>query len=441
MKKLLLLGVMSVAIMTGCGDTDDMQVISPREGEILSEKELCSDVPFRFVADSIEIQTDFDGVTRGSNEGKLMDNFGLFCLAKQPIKDGVTGKKSPSWSGKASAEINKHSVWKKNIPISVRYSTDNRINIIYDNPINPDTLPYYPEKEWFSYGFVAYHPRTENIVYTQATITAYIKLDGREKVMYSMAKEPKDLFTDDEVNKWAFSKPYFEYLGEGPQSGAEEFVYPYFSFQTLTSTLNFYFFSKDEPVSNLHIDKVEFDDFPCIMMLGLATMLRDANKIAYDMKSSIATSPFIKNDNIFSEKGLDQFPELTSAFGHYELYEENGESISGQKNADGSYKYTLTTEKRKMGGSIYIPPVYAAHSRSTLKIFLTLADDYGNKYKCQSPVEVPAPANGWGRNTQYNIKIMLNNPSEVAKDASLAEWKLGDPIVIDATSKSWTSLP
>lgn len=446
MKKILLVGIVSVAALLGCSETDGLQAENPLEeemnlvdDELIPEDELYSKVPFNFSA------TAEPDITRGMTTTGY-NNVGLFCLAKRPINDGITELRKPSWSGKAKAVINQHSIWKKNVPVSVQYTTGSSIKMVWDSPMNKDYFPYYPNKDWFAYGFVAYHPRTENIVYTQTSITAYIKLDGRDKVFYSMAKAPKMELNDVNLNNISFSKSFYEALdpddtGEFPEPGTEEYVYPYFHFDVLTSTLNFYFYSKEEPVNSLHIEKVEFDDFPCIMYLGLARMLRYADKTAYDMKSSIAKKPFILNQEKFDDNNLSQFEELADGpFGHFELYEDNGDAISGQKNADGSYKYTLTTERKKVGGSIYIPPVYSGHTREALKIYITVADDAGNKYKCQSPVVVKTKS-GWKQATSYDIPIWLNNPSEVAKDASLARWDVGDPIEIDATTTTWVEQP
>lgn len=446
MKKILFVGMMAVAALMGCSETDGLQAESPFEEEIdlfdeeeIPEEELYSNVPFNF---SVAGET---AITRGMTTTGF-NNVGLFCLAKRPINDGITELRKPSWSGKAKAVINQHSIWKKNIPVSVQYTTGNSIKMVWDNPMNKDYYPYYPNKDWFAYGFVAYHPRTENLVYTQTSITAYIKLDGRDKVLYSMAKAPKMDLSEDYLNQLSFSKSFYEELNpdgssEFPEPGTEEYIYPYFHFDVLTSTLNFYFYSKGEPVNNLHIEKVEFDDFPCIMYLGLAKMLRYADKTAYDMKSSIAAKPFVLNDDKFEANNLSQFEELAGGpFGHYELYEDNGDAISGQRNADGSYKYTLTTERKKVGGSIYIPPVYSGHSREALKIYITVADDAGNTYKSQSPVVVKTKS-GWKQATSYDIPIWLNNPSQVAKDASLAEWVAADPIEVNATNTTWEELP
>ncbi len=442
MKKILFVGLVSVAALVGCNQADDLQVNNPLEEEMIPEEELYSDVPFNLSRVDFDSDTLDSSLTRSYIDTETFrgfDNVGLFCLAKRPINDGITELKNPSWSGKSSAAINQHSVWKKNVPVSVKYASATGVNIIWDTPMNPDYFPYYPAKDWFAYGFVAYHPRTENIVYTQTSVTAYIKLDGREKVLYSMAKDPKTKLKTESLNKLSFSKSFYNELDPSvfePNSGAADFIYPYFHFETLTSTLNIFMWSKEEPQRNFHVEKVEFDNFPCIMYLGLARLLRLADKTAYDMKSAIVKNPFIKNDSVFDARNLSQFSDLTSWLGHFELYDSNGESISGQKNADGSYKYAITATKQKFG-TIYIPPVYAGHTKANIRIFITIADDAGNKYKNVNPVVINAPTGGWTKGKSYDIPIWLNNPSEVAKDASLADWKVETTYDVDATGTNW----
>jgi hypothetical protein len=93
-----------------------------------------------------------------------------------------------------------------------------------------------------------------------------------------------------------------------------------------------------------------------------------------------------------------------------------------------------------VGGSLYIPPVYSGHSKEELKIYITVADDAGNKYKCQSPVKVKTKT-GWKKAASYDIPIWLDNPAEVAKDASLAEWVAAEPIEVNATLTNWVQQP
>ncbi len=435
MKKIFLVGV-AVATLVGCSSNDDLQTIIPPVEETVTTEQLCSKIPFNFGGTDFEPAAG-EGTTRGTTTVKYdtIQNLGLFCLAKRPINDGITQGMKPSWSGKSSAWINQLSIWKKNVSVSLRHRQgDSGSKVIWDSTMNGDYFPYYPDKDWFAYGFVLYYPRTENILYTQTTVRAYIKLDGTKRVSYSMAKAPKTVIGN-YIDTLGFSKSYYEAID--PDPGMEEWIYPFFNFQALTSGIRFSFYSKELPNTNFHIDKVEFDGFPCIMSLDLATMLRYADKTGYDMKSSIRSNPFILNDSIFNSLDLSQFPEMTSAFGYYELHEDDGSSISGKLNADGSYKYTLNTDTITVGGTIYIPPVYRTHTRANPKVYITIADDAGNKYKCQSPVVLNAPKKGWKKGTVYTYKLWLNNPSEVAKDASLADWSVEETYDVDATGTTW----
>lgn len=435
MRKSLLLLAIVLAILTGCANSEDVLENTFLGEEVLTDEQLQSTVPIRFAPVSITATVEEMPLTRTSASGNTITGLGMFCLGKRPINDGITDGRSPSWSGKSKNQyVNTLGVWKNNEPVSLVVGGDNKGDIVWGDPtIGASYMPNYPNKDWFAYGFVAYYPRTENLVYTQTSITAYIKLDGSKPVFYAMAKEPL-AGLDDDTKNLSFSKSYYEALDA--ESGTEKFINPYFEFEYLTTALNFVFYSKGEPVNNLHIDKVEFDKFPCIMMLGLAKMLRYANKTAYDMKSFIASNPFVWSDSVYQARELSQFEDFADGYeGHYELYEENGESISGRTNSDGSYKYTISTEKKKVGGAIYIPP-----TKRELKLFITVADDNGNKYKCENPVLVSTKS-GWKKGTSYDIPIWLNNPSEVARDASLAQWEPGEPIVVNATNTTWEELP
>ena len=448
MKKRIMMWYVAVAGLAACMNSDDLQnsYVAGDEQYVITS-DMISDVPIRFAPVNknellVEEESDVSSTTRGSASTSevVMDNLGVFCLAKYALAGSAYN--TPSWSFAKNNEYYNNCIWNNNVRAKVSSLTLKGKTSLILTCEDQDSLhlkSYYPSNNWFAYGFVAYHPRTENIVYGYSLIKGYIKLDGKDKVIYSMAKGPKATFDDDNLNRLAFSKSYYENLPS--ELGLDEYVYPYFSFETLTSTLYFYIKSKNIPCNNLHVDKVEFDDFPCIMVLGLANLLRYSDKVSYDMKSTIARKPFVLNKEQFEELELSQFPELTSPFGHFELYEPDGSSISGKKNADGSYKYTVTTEKIKVGGGLYIPPVYKDHSRASMKVYVTLADDYGNKYKCVDPVEVNVPAGGWEKNKYYDINLTLNNPAQAAKDATLAEWEAADPIEVNATLTNWVQQP
>lgn len=439
MRKSFLQLAMVMAFLTGCSNSEDvLESMSVNEG-VLTDEQLVSKVPIIFAPATITATVEEMMPTRNASGDGMLSNIGMFCLAKRAIADGVTENRKPSWSGKANAILNRMSIWKNNVPVSLKTTGVNKGDIVWDNTMSPDYFTYYPDNNWFAYGFLAYYPRTENIVYSYSSIYAYIKLDGSKPVFYSLAHEPL-MNIDATTNSLGFSKLYYEDM-PADKDGLEKYIYPYFTFEYLTSAINFIFASKVEPQTNLHVEKVEFDDFPCIMQLGLAYLKRLSNGSAYDMKSVISKKPFVLNQdslNKLKDKSPAALADLTRAFGHFELYDEDGTSISGKKNADGSYKYTVTTEKKKVGGSVHIPPVYAAHSKATLRVYITLADDYGNRYKNANPVEIGPPTGGWTKGKSYDYTIWLTNPAEVAKDATLAEWQvasLDGPI--DATNTTW----
>ncbi len=429
-----------LALLTGCTNNEDIQEGMFSEKEVLTDEQLMSTVPMKFAPVTMSATIEEVEPTRGSSDLRngLLSNIGMYCLVKRAISDDAP---IPSWKDASKDEyFKKMCIWKKNVPVSLKATGPDKGDIVWDNTMTHDYFPCYPDNEWFAYGFVAYYPRTDNIVYAYSSIKAYIKLDGSKPVFYGMAKEPQ-IRVDAATNSLGFSKKYYETLktlGLESEDGLERYIYPYFEFEYLTSALNFVFASKTTPRTNLHVDKVEFDNFPCIMRLGLADARRYSDKKMFDMKSKIDAKPFVINNDKYNEFELSQFPELTSWLGHFELYEENGESISGQKNADGSYKYNLTTKQQKVGGGIYIPPVYSGHSKEVISVYITLADDYGNKYKCKNPVLVSTKS-GWKKGASYNIPIYLNNPAEAARDATLAEWVAADPIEIDATHTTWVT--
>lgn len=446
MKKRIMMWCVAIACLVACTDSDDLQnnIVAGEEQYVITS-DMLSDVPIKFAPINrhdimVEEESEVSSLTRGTTSNVVMDNLGVFCLAKYALEGSEYP--TPSWSMAKNNAYYTNCVWNNNVRANISSTTQGGRTSLVLTCENQDSLHhigYYPSNNWFAYGFVAYHPRTENIVYGYSLIKGYIKIDGKDKVLYSMAKKPKAAFDDENLNRSAFSKYYYENVDA--ELGLEEYIYPYFDFETLTSTLYFYISSKSVPCTNLHVEKIEFDDFPCIMVLGLANLLRYADKVSYDMKSTIAKKPFVLNKEQFDELELSQFPELTSPFGHFELYDTDGTSISGKKNADGSYKYTVSTERMKVGGGLYIPPVYKDHSRASMKVYVTLADDYGNKYKSVNPVAVNIPEKGWEKNKYYEIGLSLTNPAEAAKDASLAEWVAADPIEIDATNTTWEELP
>lgn len=431
MKKLHLAWIAVAICIAACTD-GDYALGDPLSTDVnVSQVTDQARIPIRFApVDLTNAFTEDDVITRGTSSVSDLniDDVGLFCLAKYSI-EGISAVHTPSWSGLASAEINKYSIWKKNVKSTVIAKSKTTGDIVWDS----DTLAeeYYPqtefgEREWFAYGFVIYHPWTPYIVYTQKTVTAYIPVDGTQDVQYAIAVGPTVNTNNVTLNQSAFSANY--YRGIDPDPVLYKYVFPSFKLQHLTCRLNFTVRLNKESSFNVHVEKIEFDDFPCIMKLGLAS------RSSGTMKSAIAKSPFVRNQGeldttlVYTDKKKNKytvpqlFPNITNAFGHFELREVNGDDISGQKNEDGSYKYNLSTEELAVGNGIMIPPVFKGHTRSTLNIYITIADDAGNKYKNTKPLKIAAPDAGWQKGMQHTINISLNPPLFSGNTVEIAGW-------------------
>lgn len=446
MNKTFLTSLAVVLPMVACTNADDLQagqeVMAP---EVVAQ----SNVPIRYAPVFIKellVEPEEISPTRGSIDVSnfTIANVGMFCLAKARLP-GITV--SPSWSGLSKNETLKQlSVWQNN----ARATFSGRDGKVADIILNTDDgdvpnalgapstrmVPaFYPQNEWFSYGFVAYHPRTEYIQYNYSSITAYIVLNGRDNVFYSIASEPR-VSAGTNYDALAFSGTYYKKIAEEePDEGIS--IYPYFAVEHLTSRLNFQFQLNAMPSFNVHVEKVEFDNFPCIMQLGLA------KRVNGKMLSNISKNyPFVRNDSIYriALKLPELFPGISEPFGHFELYEKDGVSISGLKDSDGNYKYNLSTERTRVGDCIFIPPVYKSHTRSTIKLFVTVADDAGNKYRNVSAVNLVAPAKGWEKGKQYTFTIQLNPPVLSGNSVQITDWSMDDPIDINGESIGWSKV-
>ena len=322
-------------------------------------------------------------------------------------------------------------------------------NIVWNCNMKDETA-FYPDNNWFAYGFALYYPYTKNIYYTQKTITAFVKVDGDDDVCYAVTKSPKVVTGDGQLDRKGFSKSYYEGLNH--DSGVDEWIYPVFQFNRLVSRVDFYVRLKEQSQHNVHVEKIELEEFPCIMKVALV------NRATNDLKtsvSSVATRLYIRNQhdldsindlmrtsyNLDSLQYVEQFPEMQKVFGHFELREENGEPISEQKNDDGSYKYNLTTSFQKIGGGIMVPPVTNKDSRSSLKIYVTLCDDEGNRYRNEKALVVPAPSGGYKVGYAHTVPIALDYFLQPAVDGEIEDWQPVPFGNIDATDTKWEEIP
>lgn len=413
------IGLLTAIGIVACSGNDDMQNGAPDELQ-LSKEQIVSDEPIVFApVEMAEMQWGVEAVeTRGGSvdvdDFTTPDKVGVFCLAKRKISDDA---KNIAWNKPYTSETtNKLLLWSFNEEATIKGTSEGKGEMTWSDE---HQLQYYPSNEWYAYGFAAYHPRveTEFIASSGSSLTAYIKVDGNDDVIHAMAIEPEHQFGDDAVDNLAFSRQYYNKIRTDGLSW--EGTYPKFEFQHLMSRLDFYFCLDNEPTENIHVDKVEFDNFWCIMQVPLASW----NKTTSVMSNSVTSSstPYVLNDTE-SQLGKIKLDDGTylkdkdgyaSCFGHFELYEKGETLISGIK-VGNAYKYNLTTNMQKVGDCILIPPVQSNTSKKDIKLFVTLCDDNGNKYKNKTAIMIPRPSPRWEIGKRYEVRITLNNPLESA---------------------------
>lgn len=456
MKYKSIVWLFAAACLTACNSNDLLLDAESFNEDNASIVPCVSNVPIRFAPVDLQDVTGKSiqaAASRRSNGtgSYSSDSVGIFCLAKYSI-EGLTEIHTPTWSGiaKKPVGINEYSIWIKNELASLQYKDNSDAGkLVWDKDYKDET-GFYPNNDWFAYGFVAYYPHTQNIVYTKGTVTALVKVDGDDDVCYAMAKKPKTVTGDSQLDRSGFSRSY--YAGLSHDSGVDEWIYPRFEFTRMMSKLVFTIRMKEEPKYNLHVEKIELENFPCIMKVGLAS------RTSGDMKLNIDSNPkkrFIRNKADLDEQKEkmracykmdslqieENFPELKSPLGHFELREENGEPISNQRNDDGSYKYNLSTQRIEIGGGMLIPPVYTDHSKSTLQVYVTLADDAGNTYRNRKSISVPPPQGGYVAGYAYPVPLALTCPIPSPSDGEITDWEVEELGSINETLTQWERLP
>ena len=447
------------AWLAGCTSGDDLPTVAgvDVDGEEDFVPEV-STVPIRFApVDLMNVVggiSQSDSTTRGTDSQSdfSQDSVGIFCLAKYS-NEGLTETHRPSWSG-ISKKDGGYSVWVKNALASIVTSPrPGQGNITWEANYK-DEFNFYPNNDWFAYGFFAYYPYTKNIVYTQSTITTLIRIDGDDDVCYAMAASPKtpsspvvDSYAA--IYRKAFSRAYYEAISEH-DPGVDEWIYPHFQFNRIVSRVKFYFRIKENLGFNLHVDRVEVADFPCLMKMMVTRTSGDIkfteykNPYVYSMDDLGGYYKKISDVTpLDSAQVPEEYPELKSIVGNYLLKETNGASISGQKNADGSYKYNLTIDKQQVGGYIMIPPVTDGHpTLSKMRLYVTLCDDAGNKYCNKSPLVIPPPVGGYLKGKTHAHTIALANLVPIGSNSEIGEWKADVEILEpkNTTNIDWTSV-
>lgn len=452
--------LVAVICLAACSRGDDLPLVASVDGgDEDNYVPQVSDIPIRFapvdLVDVIGSDYQTNGSTRGSSteSGYSQDSVGIFCLAKYSI-EGLTAIHTPTWSGKSKSKLqNTYSVWQKNLLASITSTSNPEAGSLRWANNYKDEFNFYPASDWYAYGFFAYYPYTNNIVFTQKTITALIKTDGDDDVCYAMAAAPKtptppinDTYAA--IYRKGFSRSYYEAIA-GHDPGVDEWIYPQFKFNRLVSRVKFLFRMTEEPKYNLHVDKVEVVNFPCLMKVGVSRSSGDMKlnefNYSYIYKESELGDYINKisaTTNLDSLQVVEAYPELRSMLGNYVLKETNGESISGQKNADGSYKYNLTTEKQQVGGYLMIPPVTDGHpTLSKMQVFVTLCDDAGNRYINKKKLVIDPPTGGYKIGKTHTHTIVLSNLIPTVTNSEIGEWDAEELGSINETLTQWERLP
>ena len=405
--------------LVACSGNDDAWNGNAPDEQELTKEQMESDVPIEFAPIDLSglcWETEEVSTTRGGSVDAsdfTMDDLGIFCLARKKQADGPM---NPLWDG-SNKTYKAYHIWENNVKASVIGTGNGKGAIQWGKEFQ---LHFYPSQAWYTYGFVAYHPWTDHLIIAKKAISAYFKLDGNDDVIHALASEPDKTFGIDEVDGLVFSKQYYDEIrtrGLDPEG-----TYPVLRFRRLTSRLDFYFCLDGTPTQNIHVDKVEFSDFPSVMTFSLVGM----NNTTGVMTATIPAKPYVLNKAALEALNydanttlLEKFPDLAPCFDHFELREKGETPISGIK-VGSDYKYNLTTDMKKVGDCILIPPVANDHSKRNIQLFVTLCDDNGNKWKNKSAININCPSTGWLMGKRYDVRITLNAPSVAAAPRRVA---------------------
>ena len=415
------IGLLTAIGLVACSGNDEAGNGNAPDEQELTKEQMVSDVPIVFApVEMAEMQWGVEAVeTRGGSvdgaDFTTPDKVGVFCLAKKKISDEA---KNIAWTRPYTSEAtNKLLLWSFNEEATIKGIGNNRGEISWSEE---QQLYYYPSTGSYAYGFAAYHPMVERKFIVSgsntnaASLKAYIKVDGNDDVIFAVAAEPEHQFGDEAVDGLAFSRSYYDKIRTDGLGW--EGTFPKFEFHHLMSRLDFYFCFNGTPTGNIHVDKVEFDNFWCIVELPLVSLNKNTDVMSNPITAS--STPYVLNDNS-NQLGKIELDDGTllkdqegheSCFGHFELREKGETPISGVK-VGSTYKYNLTTEMQKVGDCILIPPVQSTTSKRNIKLFVTLCDDNGNKWKNASAITIPYPSPRWEIGKRYDVKITLNAPS------------------------------
>lgn len=426
MKQQLLIFGLAAVMLASCSKGDELAIENPsqtessdgwKEAETL-KADLISDIPIQFATIGGEADV---SMTRASVSKTPfnVERLGVFCLSRS-LQPGESH--SFSWTGpSAIGELNDRlNVWEYNAKAHIEaYEGGSTGNVVWDDP---DDYHYYPSKDWFTYNFVAYSPRSEYVTRNQKSMLVYIPVDGNDEVIYAAAEAPRSTSGNANNDALYYSAKYFRYYQENGGLNQEEHL-PYFNFKRAMARLNFLFkFSEEYTLNDVrhefHVDSVYIKDFPNLMVLEVAKLTGDV------IAPNVGERPFVKDANAMPKtNGEFRWPDLTTYYGHFWLRDVDDSSIA-EKNAQNKYKYIIGTDYAKVGDCILIPPVNKENVRSTVKLYINLRDEKGNVYSNITPIEIAAPDGGWLSAKQYDIKIVLKEPVYMDTRGVISDWEV-----------------
>lgn len=421
MKKYLFIIGITAAMFAACSGSEELvtqDVTEPIDEENVTRQDLMGDIPIEFAT--------IDGIasvelTRGSasiNNVFSSGPMGIYCVAAKKLNQAADDIKV---TGSATALGNILTVWLDNVSAHVvPVGNNNGGYIAWDNP---NEKHYYPNKDWYAYKFAAYHPWTKYTIKSSSTngIAAYIPIDGNDDVFTAIAQDPRAI-VNPETDAKAYSHDYFKAIGSGSITAEHR---PYYSFKHLTSRLRFKVRLKEDCERELHVDSICFSDFPNIMRVSLAKydgsdIINNWNANHFVTNYSEYMPPALKDSLPKKRITVNSQPvDACIVNGHFWLREADDTSIGAKVN--GNYKYVVSTaafqdDGNFVGDCIMMPPVFKDHTKSTIKLEVYLADNYGNKYTTIEPIKLEAPAidpndpndkGGWKPGSSYTVKVSL----------------------------------
>lgn len=386
----------------------------PIDEENVTREDLMGDIPIEFadITGSATVE-----LTRGSASvgGAFKSGtMGIYCIGAKKINNAA---EDPQMSGSSTALGKILSLWLENVSAHVEPTSENNGYIVWDNP---EEKHYYPKSDWYAYSFAAYHPWSKYTYMTENAVAVYIPIDGNDDVFTAIAETPR-VSAGSATDALAYSQSYFEAVSQGNYDNITTEHKPYYKFKNLTSRLKFKVKLKSDCERELHVDSICFSDYPNIMKIGLAKY-DNGNLINHWYSYNFVTNysdfmpPALKADLPKKTIKVNGTPtEACVVNGLFWLREADDSSI-GEK-VNGQYKYVVNTNDYiDVGDCIMMPPVYKSHSKSTIKLEVYLADNYGNKFTTDLPLELPAPdpdpndpndKGGWKAATSYTIKVSI----------------------------------